>query len=99
MTVTIFSAAMPIVTLRSALATASHVILVCLQRMRHPGDRGRRGRHVASAKAAPCCDHTGMTSGLVFGNFAMVASLTFRCWATIAGGVRAIQSDSETSAK
>jgi hypothetical protein len=44
-------------------------------------------------------DHTGMTSGLFFGNFAMVASLTFRCWATIAGGVRDIQSDSETSAK
>ena len=40
-----------------------------------------------------------MTSGLSLGNFAIVASLTFRCWATIAGGVRAIQSDKETSAK
>jgi hypothetical protein len=43
--------------------------------------------------------HSGMTSGLFFGNFAMVASLTLRCWATIEGGVRDIQSDSETSAK
>jgi hypothetical protein len=44
-------------------------------------------------------DQDGMTSGLSFGNFAIVASLTFKCWATIAGGVREIQSDSETSAK
>jgi hypothetical protein len=44
-------------------------------------------------------DQTGMTSGLLLGNFAIVASLTFRCCATIAGGVRVTQSDSETSAK
>src|ERR1700758_2918084 len=43
--------------------------------------------------------YTGMTSGLFLGNCAIVASLTLRCWATIAGGVRVIQSDSETSAK
>ena len=43
--------------------------------------------------------HTGTISGLFLGNFAIVSSLTFRCWATIAGGVRVIQSDSETSAK
>jgi hypothetical protein len=32
-------------------------------------------------------------------NFTIVASLTFRCGAIIAGGVRVIQSDGETSAK
>src|SRR5882762_8603386 len=50
-------------------------------------------------RGPPRSHHTGMTSGLSLGNFAMVASLTFRCWATIAGGVRAIQSERETSAK
>ena len=44
-------------------------------------------------RSRPCSDYSGMTSGLSLGNFATVASLTFRCWATIAGGVRAIQSD------
>jgi hypothetical protein len=52
-----------------------------------------------STKAA----HVSITLALLpacpLRNFAVVASLTFRCWATIAGGVRAIQSDSETSAK
>src|SRR3954453_6878090 len=55
--------------------------------------------HLGCGVDPPSFDHTGMTSGLSLGNFVMVASLTFRCWATIAGGVRAIQSERETSAK
>src|SRR6267154_172042 len=64
------------------------------------------GRRAIEIGAAACCLrqtpprpmlHTGTISGLLLGNFAMVASLTFRCWATIAGGVWVIQSDRETS--
>ena len=55
--------------------------------------------HLGRGVDPPRSHHTGMTSGLSLGNFAMVASLTFRCWATIAGGVREIQSERETSAK
>src|SRR4051812_5645257 len=55
--------------------------------------------HLGRGVDPPSSDHTGMTSGLSLGNLVMVASLTFRCWATIAGGVWAIQSDRETSAK
>ncbi len=47
----------------------------------------------------PMRRHAGITSGLFLGKLAMVASLTFRCWATINGGVWVIQSDRETSAK
>src|SRR6266446_7255267 len=79
---------------------------------RWPINRARRAkRHAAdarpksegamwlSAKATkdPQSDHAGTISGLLLGNFAMVASLTFRCWATIAGGVWVIQSERETS--
>jgi hypothetical protein len=42
-------------------------------------------------------DHSGTISGLFFGNVAIVASLTFRCWATSAGGVCVIQLESEMS--
>src|SRR5260370_30367397 len=64
------------------------------------------GRRAIEIGAAACCLrqkpqrpvlHTGTISGLFLGNFAIVASLTFRCWATIAGGVRVIQSERETS--
>src|SRR2546430_6489994 len=57
-----------------------------------------RGRFLRQAPG-PGFDYSGMISGLLFGNFAMVALLTFKCCATIAGGVRVIQSDRETSAK
>src|SRR5258706_5349125 len=62
------------------------------------------GRRAIEIGAAACCLrqkpprpmlHTGTISGLLLGNFAIVASLTFRCWATSAGGVWVIQSDSE----
>ena len=43
--------------------------------------------------------HSGMISGLLLGNLAIVAGSTFRVWATISGGVCASQSDSEMSAK
>jgi hypothetical protein len=65
---------------------------------RRPILRTEGGRLLA-ATAALRFNQIGKTSGLSLGNFAIVASLTFRCWATIADGVRAIQSDSETSAK
>ena len=57
-----------------------------------------RGRFLRQAPG-PGFDYSGMISGLLFGNFAMVALLTLKCCATIAGGVRVIQSDRETSAK
>lgn len=43
--------------------------------------------------------HWGRISGLLSGNLAIVASSTFRCWATMAGGVWVSQSERETSAK
>src|SRR5579862_7808727 len=58
-----------------------------------------RGRNSQRTDRASLADHTGTTSGLFLGNLLIVASLTFRCWATIAGGVRVTQSDRETSAK
>jgi hypothetical protein len=58
-----------------------------------------RSDGILLAAIATSSNHTGTISGLFFGNFAIVASSTFRCWATIAGGVRVIQSDNETSAK
>jgi hypothetical protein len=77
---------------------------VCFKNVPRSERSGRRlksvGRHVAFGKSRPPkSNYNGMTSGLSLGNFAIVASLTLRCWATIAGGVRAIQSDRETSAK
>src|SRR6266404_8391687 len=79
--------------------------------MRRPGTRCPAGDAVFGGRAteigaAACCLqqkpqrpvlHTGTISGLFLGNLAIVASLTFRCWATIAGGVRVIQSERETS--
>ena len=66
----------------------------------------RRHQHAELAAMRPpdtirlCAfDHWGMTSGLSLGNLAIVATSTLRCWATSAGGVRASQSDRETSAK
>jgi hypothetical protein len=40
---------------------------------------------------------SGITPGALSGHFAMVASSTFRCWATNAGGVCVSQFDRETS--
>src|SRR5712664_1710166 len=56
---------------------------------------------------AACCEVTdfhvhadydlGITPGLLFGHFAIVASSIFRCWATNAGGVCVSQLDREIS--
>src|SRR5258706_13344675 len=59
--------------------------------------RDRSGGMLPRQKPQRPVLHTGTISGLFLGNFAIVASLTFRCWATIAGGVRVIQSERETS--
>ena len=48
---------------------------------------------------ADALGYSGMISGLLLGNFAIVAGSTFRVWATSSGGVWASQSDREMSAK
>ena len=60
---------------------------------------GGRYRDSLDASRPRAFVHSGMTSGLSLGNFAIVATSTLRCWATSAGGVRANQSDREISAK
>src|SRR6516225_6307788 len=43
--------------------------------------------------------YSGMISGSLSGNFAIVATSMLRCWATSSGGVWVSQSDNDTSAK
>src|SRR5229473_8117172 len=64
------------------------------------GKHCRESMRAWSRRPSTRCAVCGRSATDVGGrHVAIVASLTFRCWATIAGGVREIQSDRETSAK
>src|SRR5467141_933656 len=55
-------------------------------------------RHDAPLVRSPWSGHLGMMAALSPGQIGIVASLTFKCWATISGGEWVSQSDNDTSA-
>jgi hypothetical protein len=67
-------------------------------RGRHATEVGRFGMLISARDMNhPWSDHLGMISGRSPGHFEIVASSTFKCWATISGGECVSQSDNDTS--